>query len=223
MPASVTIKGFKGAAQYIKALPRVNIYIKREFASMGEMLHRIVNNDIRETFRTEGGNIGKPWPDVSIRTMAERMKAMFPPAHPIHERTGSLKRTMGMPSGVGPGQHDWITVKSANGFLCRLEVNPPAKLSHPYNNFSGNLVDMLHKGSQRRPARPLYDEGGYGVSSKCVDEIYDSLYNLVDKTLDVISSNAMTASAMDDRFDFSFVNKFGETKMIPGTNPGYYY
>lgn len=222
MSATLTIKGFKGAAQYIKAMPRINQYIKAEFDNISNAMHREVLADLRDVFLTEGASIGKPWPDLEIRTMTERMKAFFPPAHPIHERTGALKKTITQPSGVGPGQHDWRVVKSSSRLLCRLEVNHPAKFSHPYNNFSGNLVDMLQKGSQRRPARPLYDENGYGVSAKCVENIGDVIYFIVDKSLEVISSNNLLASAEEDRFDFTFVNKFGETKVIPGKMPGYF-
>lgn len=46
------------------------------------------------SFATEGGSTGAPWAQLKRRTQVERARLGFPPAHPILERTGKLKRAL---------------------------------------------------------------------------------------------------------------------------------
>jgi hypothetical protein len=45
-------------------------------------------------FGSEGATTGAPWPQLAKRTQMQRAKLGFPPAHPILERRGTLKRAL---------------------------------------------------------------------------------------------------------------------------------
>lgn len=51
-------------------------------------------------FDTEGASTGAPWQPLAARTQAERRRLGFPPAHPILERTGTLKRALTIGEGA---------------------------------------------------------------------------------------------------------------------------
>lgn len=47
-----------------------------------------------KTFATEGGSTGAKWPGLKPSTQKDRARQGYPPAHPILERTGALKRAL---------------------------------------------------------------------------------------------------------------------------------
>jgi hypothetical protein len=49
---------------------------------------------VARAFATEGASTGAPWPQLAKRTQMQRAKLGFPPAHPILERRGTLKRAL---------------------------------------------------------------------------------------------------------------------------------
>jgi hypothetical protein len=55
-----------------------------------EVFHAIV----ARAFASEGGSTGAPWPQLAPRTQLQRRRIGLPPAHPILERSGALKRAL---------------------------------------------------------------------------------------------------------------------------------
>jgi hypothetical protein len=49
---------------------------------------------VARAFASEGGSTGAAWPQLKPRTQAERRRLGFPPAHPILQRTGKLRRAL---------------------------------------------------------------------------------------------------------------------------------
>jgi hypothetical protein len=49
---------------------------------------------VARAFATEGASTGAPWAPLAKRTQVERAKLGYPPAHPILERRGTLKRAL---------------------------------------------------------------------------------------------------------------------------------
>jgi hypothetical protein len=55
---------------------------------------------VARAFDTEGASTGAPWPALAARTQAERRRLGFGPAHPILERTGTLRRALTLGDGA---------------------------------------------------------------------------------------------------------------------------
>lgn len=55
---------------------------------------------VGRAFATEGASTGAPWRELAPRTQADRRRNGFPPAHPILERTGALKRALTIGEGA---------------------------------------------------------------------------------------------------------------------------
>lgn len=51
-------------------------------------------------FASEGASTGAPWPQLKPSTQSDRARKGFPPAHPILERTGKLKRALTIGEGA---------------------------------------------------------------------------------------------------------------------------
>jgi hypothetical protein len=56
---------------------------------------------VAAAFASEGKSTGAAWKPLAASTQADRKRQGFPPAHPILERTGTLKRALT----VGDGAH----------------------------------------------------------------------------------------------------------------------
>jgi hypothetical protein len=55
---------------------------------------------VAQAFASEGASTGAPWPPLAPSTQAERRRLGFPPAHPILQRTGTLKRALTVGEGA---------------------------------------------------------------------------------------------------------------------------
>lgn len=55
---------------------------------------------VAKAFASEGSSTGAPWAQLAPSTQAERRRLGFPPAHPILERTGTLKRALTVGQGA---------------------------------------------------------------------------------------------------------------------------
>jgi len=56
---------------------------------------------VAAAFATEGESTGAPWAPLAASTQAERRRQHFGAAHPILERTGTLKRSLTTDQGLG--------------------------------------------------------------------------------------------------------------------------
>lgn len=55
---------------------------------------------VAKAFASEGASTGAAWPQLAPRTQDQRKRLGFPPAHPILERTGKLKRALTIGEGA---------------------------------------------------------------------------------------------------------------------------
>jgi hypothetical protein len=94
-----------------------------------------------KSFATEGRSTGAAWPELVDTTQAERRRLGFPPAHPILERTGKLKRALVLGEGgdirstprrltigVGP-EADYFVYHQSNRPRTRLPRRAPVLLT----------------------------------------------------------------------------------------------
>jgi hypothetical protein len=83
---------------------------------------------VARAFATEGASTGAPWPQLARRTQMQRARLGFPPAHPILERRGTLKRALTTGEGAyvrtSPTSMDYL-LSSEVGYFKYHQSNQP--------------------------------------------------------------------------------------------------
>jgi hypothetical protein len=87
---------------------------------------------VARAFATEGASTGAPWPQLKPRTQLERQRLGYPPAHPILERRGTLKRALTTGEGayvrMSPTALDYLLSEEVGYFKYHQSRAPRSKL-----------------------------------------------------------------------------------------------
>lgn len=82
-----------------------------------------------KAFASEGASTGAPWRPLAESTQRDRARKGFPPAHPILERTGTLKRALTMGEGAfvssTPSTLRYLVSAEAAGYFKYHQSNRP--------------------------------------------------------------------------------------------------
>ena len=163
----------KGAARWRKNAMMINKSVGSSAEDLLKACHVVAMDDMAKTFISEGANLGSAWAPLAEATQNIRRQTGFPPSRPIHIRSGQLLNTMVNPKARG---HKWKTTlnKRSASMTGRLSISHSPKRSAGTTHESvPNLMEELTTPTANpgRPARPLYDKNGQGISRNGVKEI----------------------------------------------------
>lgn len=86
---------------------------------------------VAKAFDSEGGSTGAPWAPLTPSTNADRVRKGFPPAHPILQRSGKLRRALTIGEGAAiissPTSMQYVVSQQETPYFKYHQSNAPRK------------------------------------------------------------------------------------------------
>lgn len=111
---------------------------------------RVFQGIVQNAFDTEGATTGAPWQQLAPSTQAERRRLGFGAAHPILERTGTLKRALTIGQGafisMTPTMLRYVVGSDASYFKYHQSKQPRTRLPRraPIELTGDNRTAIVH-------------------------------------------------------------------------------